>query len=128
VSVRNLLIGAVLVLAACTDIGQPRGPGSFTGTLYSPSGDEGAAVLLLVGEGVLAVTAVGDTEAHASTVGETTRIVLISQSGGTLGFDVLMANLSQPLVALVREVAGPDDELRADLSEYRVEFSAELGG
>ena len=121
-SVRALLV-LVLVLAACTDSAQPSGPGTLTATLRGPNGDEGAAVLALIGEGVLGVVAVGDTEAYATRSGETTRIVLINQSGGTLGFDVAVADVSRSVVALVGEVAGPDDELRSDLSEYRVEFS-----
>jgi hypothetical protein len=127
VTLRNLLFVAPLLLAACTDLGQPQGPGTFTATLRSPNGLEGAAVVLLVGEGVLGVDPGGDTEAYTVTSGGTTRIVLINKSGGTLAFDVAMADLSRPPLALVREVAGPDDELRTDLAQYRVEFSLEPG-
>lgn len=118
---RAVLIGA-LALAACTDLGPMRGAGTLTATLRSPNGSEGAAVLLLEGGGVLGVTAVGDTEAFALTSGEKTRVVLINQAGGLLAFSVAVSEVSQPLVAFVGEVAGPDDRLRSDLSEYRVEF------
>ena len=67
------------------------------------------------------MSAVGDTEAYAVTSGQTTRIVLINQSGGALTFGVNVEDVSRPLVALVREVAGPDDMLRSDLAGYRVE-------
>ena len=121
-SVRRVTLYAVLALAACSDVGPSPGPGILTATLRSPSGDEGAAVLLLIGEGVDEVTAVGETEVFAITSGEATRVVLINQSGGTLSFNVAVRDLSWPLVALVREVAGPDDELRSDLGQYLVEF------
>jgi streptogramin lyase len=78
-------------------------------------------VLLLVGEGVGEVRpAAGDTEVYAVVSGEQTRVVLIDQSGGTLAFDVAMTDMTRPLTAIVQEVAGPDDRLRGDLSDYRV--------
>lgn len=121
-SVRGVVLLAALALSGCTDIGPTRGPGKLAATLRSPSGDEGAAVLSLLGEGVLEVTKVGETEVYAVASGLTTRVVLINQSGGTLAFEVAVADVGRPVLALVREVAGPDDELRSDLSEYRVEF------
>jgi hypothetical protein len=63
VSLRRLLFVAPLLLAACADIGQPQGPGTVTATLRSPNGHEGAALVILIGEGVLGVLPVGDTEA-----------------------------------------------------------------
>jgi len=118
---RTALIGA-LALAACMDAGPRPGPGTATATLISPNGEEGAAVLLLAGEGVTAIEPIGDTEVWASTSGDETRVVLINQLGGTLAFEVVMADLRRPFVADVIEVAGPDDALRADLTGYRVEL------
>jgi hypothetical protein len=114
---------ALLGVAACVDAAPPLGPGTVTATLHSPNGAEGAAVLQLVGEGVVSVEAVGDTEVYAVTSAYETRVVLVNQVGGTLAFQVALADLGRPPVSLVREVAGPDDELRGDLSDYRVELS-----
>ena len=119
---RRLFLLVALLLASCTDVGPVRGPGTFLATLSSPNGDEGAAVLVLLGEGVVDVRGTGGTDAYAATSGETTRVVLIKLPGGTLEFEVTVADLGGPLSALVQEVAGPDDELRTDLSAYRVEF------
>jgi len=123
VNVRGAILFATLAMAACTDVGPFQGPGTLQATLSSPNGEEGAAVLLFIGEGVLDVNAVGDTEAYAIASSATTRVVLINHAGGTLSVEVRVADRSRPLVALVQEVAGPDDELRSDLSAYRVELS-----
>lgn len=122
-SLRRTALIAALALTACTDAGPRPGPGTITATLRSPNGDEGAAVLLLAGEGVTRVEPVGDTEVHASTSGDETRVVLINQLGGTLAFEVSVANLRGSLVADLIQVAGPDDALRTDLSGYRVELA-----
>jgi len=121
ISVRRAVLLTITVLAGCSDVGPSSGPGTLTATLRSPNGDEGAAVIFLLGEGVIEVNAVGETEAYADTSGETTRIVLINREGGTMSVAVDVEDLGRPLVALVREVAGPDDLLRADLAGYRVE-------
>jgi len=111
-----------VVLAACTDHTRPPGPGSFTATLLSPNGDEGAAVVLLAGEGMSAIRAIGDTEVHAVTSGDEARVVLINQVGGTLAFEIDVADVRRPVVGVVTEVAGPDDALRTDLSGYSVQI------
>jgi hypothetical protein len=120
-SLRGAVLVVGLVLAACTDGALRPGPGRLTATLRSPSGDEGAAVLLLVGEGVTGVDQLGDTEVYAVTSGDETRVVLVNQAGGTLAFAVDVADVGRPLVAVVTEVAGPDDVLRTDLGSYTVE-------
>jgi hypothetical protein len=94
-----------------------------TATLQSPHGAEGAAHIHLFGTGILEVTAVGDTEVYADVSGETTRIVLINQAGGTLSFTMALADLGRPPVAVIREVSGPDDELRPDPARYRLELA-----
>lgn len=120
-SPRRAMLVAGLVLAACSDGGPGPGPGTLTATLRSPNGDEGAAVILLVGEGVTGVGAVGDTEVHATTSGDETHVVLINQRGGRLAFTLDVEDLRRPPLALVTEVAGPDDALRSDLERYSVE-------
>lgn len=119
---RRSALVAALLLAACTDHGPPSGPGSLTATLRSPNGPEGAAVLLLAGEGVQEVLPVGDTEVYSTMSGTETHVVLVNQTGGTLAFRVTVADRRRPLVPVVTEVAGPDDALRADLGGYAVEI------
>lgn len=121
-SLRRAMLVVVLVLTACTDGSLRLGPGTLTATVRSPNGEEGAAVLLLVGEGVTGVEQVGDTEIYATTSGDETRVVLINQTGGTLAFNVDVADRLRPLVAVVLQVAGPDDALRTDLASYVVEL------
>jgi len=116
------MVAAGLALAACTDHTRPSGPGSLTATLTSPNGAEGAAVVLLVGEGVSGIRAIGDTEVHATSSGDETRIVLINQAGGTLAFEIDVADQRRPLVGVVTEVAGPDDALRSSLGGYSLDI------
>ena len=120
---RRAALAAGLVLVACTDHTRPSGPGSLTATLLSPNGAEGAAVVLLVGEGVSEIRPVGDTEVHAVTSGDETRIVLINQVGGALAFEIGVADRREPLVGVVTEVAGPDDALRPSLAGYALEIA-----
>jgi len=122
VRARFLVVAVLAVLAACTDAGPRRGPGTVTGTVQSPNGDEGAAVVLLVGEGVVEVRSVGGTDAYATTDGDMTRVVLVNLEGGTLAFELDLADASRPPVTSLGQVAGPDDQLRPDLSAYRVEW------
>lgn len=116
-------IVGLLVLAACSDEAPVAGPGTFTGELVGPNASEGAAVVVLIGDGIQSVGSVGDSEAHASIGSEATQVVLINQVGGALTFTVAVADTTQPLTALVQQVAGPDDELRSDVTAYSVEFA-----
>lgn len=98
------------------------GHGTLTATLVSPNGAEGAAVIVLAGEGVTDVRPAGDTEVHSRTAGSTTYVVLLSEPGGTLAFSLSVPDTTQPPTAVVQQVAGADDALRDVLSGYRVEF------
>lgn len=112
----------VVLLAACgTDV-PASGPGEFRGELIGPNGAEGAAVVVLVGEGIQGVQGSGDTEVHASIGSEATQLVLLNQVGGSLTFVVSVSDTTAALSAVVQEVAGPDDELRDDPGAYRVGF------
>lgn len=119
-------IGAVLamaVAAGCADQGPVSGPGKLIGTLVSPNGAEGAAHVVLLGDGVEAVSALGEAELHNyRSAGDETHLVLIHPTGGALAFQVVVADTTRPPTALVQQVAGPDDELRANLDSYRVEL------
>lgn len=122
-ALRPILLAALAVAAGCSDLGPPRGPGTLTGTLRSPHGAEGAAVLLSLGEGVGDVRGVGGTQGYAETVADVTRLVLMHERGGTLSFEVDMRDVARPPSMVLREVAGPDDVLRPELSGYRLELA-----
>lgn len=120
----RLLLAAVLVaLTACSDGSGKWGPGRVTATLESPNGAEGAAVVVLLGDEIGAVRSLGATEAYSAPAGGGVRLVLVDRAGGTLSFEVGLGNLGRPPLAVVEQVAGPDDQLRADVSGYRVEYT-----
>ena len=117
-----LFLLAALSLAACADEGPVSGPGTLTATLVSPNGPEGAALVELVGENIGAITALGDTEVFSESDGGSTQVVLVNQSGGALSFWVAVADTTAPPSAVVHQVSGPDDQLRATLDGYALEF------
>lgn len=120
---RKLLpVLALLFLAACTDEGPVSGPGTMTATVRSPNGAEGAAVVVLLGDDVGAITAAGGVEVYSYAGNSATKVVLINQAGGDLSFQVAVADTTQPPAFVLQGVAGPDDELRPSLFEYDLEF------
>lgn len=121
--VRLPLLLAIVALTACADESPVSGPGTMTATLISPNGAEGAALVILVGEGMGDITPIGDTEVFARVGSSSTQIVLINQVGGDLSFQVAVADTTQLPLAVVQEVAGPDDELRSSVTGYSVEFA-----
>jgi hypothetical protein len=108
--------------AACSDAAPVSGPGTMIATVVGPNGSEGAAVIELLGGDIGDITPVGDTEVFARKSLASTRIVLINQTGGTLAFQVAVADTTEPPPWLVQQVAAPDDALRADIGEYALEF------
>jgi hypothetical protein len=120
---RSWLLAALIATSACADAGPVSGPGRVTATLVSPNGAEGAAVVVLVGEGVGVATPVGGVQLFQSAAGGTTRLVLVSMGGGELAFDVDVADTTHRPLPVIEQVAGPADELRADLAGYRLELS-----
>ena len=122
-TLRRALLALSLVLAACTDAGPAVRRGDLTVTLISPNGDEGAAVLLLLGEGVVDTRRVGETEVYSELADGAMRVVLVHPAGGTLSFELGLTNWRRRPVAVVSQVAAPDDQLRDDLSAYRVSFT-----
>lgn len=114
----GLLLFGLAALGACSD----DGPGTVTATILGPNGDEGAAVVLLRGDGIATVRGSSGTEVFLGPGGVETRVVLIHPTGGTLQFDIDVADVGASLSAEVIEVAGPDDALRGDVSAYSVEF------
>jgi hypothetical protein len=117
-----LLLTGLAALAGCGDQGPVAGAGVLTATLVSPIGPEGAAVVDLLGEGLGDVTPADDTKVYSHAAGGRTRVVLIAPTGGTLAFRVAVADTTRPPTYVVREVAGPDDELRATTAGYVLEL------
>lgn len=113
---------AIAAFAACSDEGPVSGPGTLTASLVGPNGVEGAALVVMSGEGIGDITAVGDTEVFSEAEPGRSRLVLINQVGGDLIFRVAVADTTVLPTFVVEQVAGPDDALRADLTAYSVEF------
>jgi hypothetical protein len=123
-SVRAVLVAAALAATACGDEGPVSEPGTLTASVVSPNGDEGAAVVLLLGDGIGTISSFGDTEAWAEARPEESqaRVVLVHPTGGILTFQVAVEDVTEPPSVVIEEVAGPDDALRADVSTYMLEF------
>ena len=119
---RLVCVTAVAAVTGCSDGGPLAGPGTLTVTLLSPHGNEGAAVVSLVGAGVGAIDALGDTEVHRADAGDTTRLVLIDLDGGQLAFRMALGDTTELPAVVIEEVAGPDDELRTGLGLYRLDI------
>jgi hypothetical protein len=112
----------VLTLVACSDEGPVSGPGTLTATLASPNGAEGAAYIVLLGEGIGDLTGLGSTELFSESTSGAVQLVLINQAGGELAFELAVADTTQPPQVVLHEVAGPDDQLRT-LAGYALDFA-----
>lgn len=115
----------VLVLAAVGcggDVGPEIRPGFLTVSVVSPNGSEGAALISVVGVGVRNVESTGG-RVFTFSQGDTTRILVVLDSPGELGFRISVPDVGSPPVATVVQVADGGNALRADLSAYRVRFS-----
>ena len=122
---RLRLLAAALTVAslmACGDQGPVSGPGTLSATLISPNGDEGAAVVVLLGDSVGAITPAGATEVYSQEGDSQTRIVLIDQAGGALTFRVAVPDTTVHPAWVIDQVAGPDDQLRTLVDGYALEF------
>jgi hypothetical protein len=89
--------------------------------LESPNGNEGAAVIEVVGPGLGEVAAVaGQSFTHVS--GDTTRVVILLDSAGTIEFTVRLTGLTYPGAAVL-QVADSADNLRPP-GGYRARITA----
>lgn len=112
-------VGLTLPLAGCGDGGPESGPGDLLASIVSPNGSEGAARVMLIGPGIDDVTPVqGRVFSRAS--GDTVHVVVVNLDGGSLSFSVSVADTTRRPQAVLVEVSGPDDEIRA-LTGYSVE-------
>ena len=107
------------ILAACGTEPLHR---AFDGTVISPNGIEGAAVLELDGTFPEVVAPTG-TQVFTHAGGAVTRVVLVLTNPGTLEFTVTLDDVGEAPDVRVIEVADGSNALRASLSGYRVEFA-----
>lgn len=119
----TLIAGATLTLAACGDDPPAPGPGTLTATLVGPNGDEGAAVVALFGDGIESISAIAPTEVFPRLSDGEARVVLINQVGGLLEFRMALADTTSKPDVVIVEVAGPNDELRPDVTPYVLEVA-----
>ena len=115
-----LAAAAVSTGLACSDGGPPV-PVEVDVRIVSPNGPEGAAVLEVATADLLQVsTSVGLV--FSNPVAGTTRIVVIRDTPGTLGFTLLMNGGMDPPAIRLLEVVDGNDQPRPSLGGYRVEF------
>lgn len=119
-SLRAALGALLLGAAACGDAGPESGPGTLTASVSSPNGAEGAAMVLLIGEGLGDVSPV-DGRVFGLRTGDTLRVVVVNEEGGALRFAVQVPDTTRHPQAVLVEVSGPDDQLRA-MAGYSVEL------
>lgn len=128
--IRLALPALLLALAACdgggTETPAPAG-GDYTAVLQSPNGAEAAAHLELTGAGIEDVQAAGVAFLASSPVNGGRRVVVVRNQPGTIEFRLRMAEGQGPPAARVVEVASPEDEPRASLAGYRVNFTRVAG-
>lgn len=110
-----------LSLSTCGDDGTsgPE-PGWLTVELQSPFGAEGAA-LFFVDQPVLDVSQAPLTIFTEEVQGGV-RIAVLRATPGGLDFRIEVEDIDDPPTVELLEVAGPDDELRANIDTYRVEL------
>jgi hypothetical protein len=112
---------AALLTASCDNSTGSSGPGPLSAVLVSPNGNEGAAVLDVVGS-VESVTTPDGVSAYTTPAANGLRIVLVRLDAGPLSMTLKVPDISNPPALSVVEVAGPDNALRQSLAGYRVEI------
>lgn len=113
----------VLSLGSCFDdpVGSSLGQsGAMLATVMSPNGAEGSAILEL-SRGTIDAIAGSDAGVEAFGVATSpARLVLLRRVPGDLSVRIVAHDVNDPPTLQVVEVAGPDNQLRPDLSGYSV--------
>jgi hypothetical protein len=127
-SIHRAMPALLLALAACDGGTEPPEPagGDYTAVLRSPNGAEAAAHLELTGAGIEDVQSPSAYLASSAVSGGR-RVVIVRNQPGTLEFRVRMAEGQRPPSVRVLEVAAPDDQPRASVAGYEVNFTR-VGG
>ena len=116
---RRLTLLAFLLLwnVGCSD----SQPGEIEVFLVSPNGLETAAIVEL--DGVFdQISAPASAVAFSEIVGDRTRIAIMMRASGDVWFRVFVPSVSDPPLARVLEVAGPNNEIRDDVESYALQF------
>ena len=96
-------------------------PGVLTLFVYSPFGEEGAALLDIEGGAVTAVTADAEAAVYMVPDGTRLRIAIVRAVAGDLKVQVAVSDTSAALNPRLLQVAGPNNTLRSSLSSYGIE-------
>jgi hypothetical protein len=118
--VRVLFAGGCAVLAACSGDGPTQELNGAVARLASPNGAEGAAVIEVAAT-VDDVEVVGG-EAFLRASNGVTRIAVVLDQPGTIRFGLPRLPRGSGPAATVVQVADGNNELRTDLSAYRVDY------
>jgi hypothetical protein len=111
---------AAVALGACEDDLPGPEPGTLTLVITSPNGPEGAALVHL--DQPVEWTAGGILSVYEREAGGGVYLALVRVVAGQLQVELEVADLRDPPAVELLQVAGPDDELRADLGLYTVEL------
>ncbi len=109
----------MLVVLSCSDApsGPPSGPGDLVASLASPNGAEGAAVFEVTGGGIIVITVEAGQAVHFQS-GGISRIVVLLDEPGDIGFTMTVEDRRAVSNLRVIEVADSANVLRDDLSGY----------
>lgn len=111
---------AAALVAACDDEMPGPEPGWMTVVIESPHEAEGGVVLLF--DQPIGRTSQGPVRIFRRDVEGGVRVAALREIPGGLDFRVEVEDVHQPPAVELLQVAGPDNELRADLDAYTVEL------
>ena len=116
---RALTVSLLAAATACDS--EERDPLARTVTL-TPAADNGAVVVTLIGAPIASVSS-DEGQVFISIRWDTTRVVLLRQEPGPLRFDLRLQDPNREPVGTVVQVADGNNQLRADVAQYRVEVN-----
>ena len=124
---RASLLGAVALaavsLAACADGStEPSPPGMIDVVLTSPNGPEGG--LLVEIDGPIRTVETDTGHLFRNDAEGRTQVLIVLDSPGDITFSIGVPNGAALPEYRIIEVSGPDDQLRTDLSAYRLSLGA----
>lgn len=112
---------SALLINACDNSTRPGGGGTVNAVVVSPNGDEGAAVLDVVGT-VESFTGTEGVSVYTTATTTGTRVVLVRLTPGTLSMKLALQDQDRLPAISVIEVADADDRVRPSIAGYAVEL------